>query len=462
MARPRRDGLPPKPTSKLKFTDAAVRSLKPQGERFYLVWDAKLPGLALAVHPTGRKVWKCIYSFHGKPRWLTLGKAELVNVEKARKLAAEILLKVTTGIDIQAERQASRGTGTFEELATRYREEHAKKKNKSWQQPDSWVQKNLIPHWGKLRAADITRSDVKLVLAKIKSPSIATNTKLAASAIFNWCIDEEIGGVKANPCRRLETEEPESRERVLSDSEIPRFWAAFDEAGYLHGLALKMILLTGQRPGEVLRLHRKNIEDGWWTLPGKPVPELSWLGTKNAATHRVWLPKPAQAIVNDLDSDGLLFTGARNEDTLRDAKPAMPEELLNRSDDNWNLLFAIADLCDGVEGYGERARAAALEIEGKADSRTLKTRLLADVKAIYDEKAKERTSGLFSETIVSELNKDEEKPWQTLSRGKELNQNRLADMLADFGIRSGTIRIGDQTKKGYYRWQFDEAWERYL
>lgn len=49
---------------------------------------------------------------------------------------------------------------------------------------------------------------------------------------------------------------------------------------------------------------------------------------------------------------------------------------------------------------------------------------------------------MFSETIVSELNKDEEKPWQTLSRGKELNQNRLADMLADFGIRSGTIRSG--------------------
>jgi integrase len=311
MARPRRDGLPPKPTSKLKFTDAAVRNLKPQGERFYLVWDAKLPGLALAVHPTGRKVWKCIYSFHGKPRWLTLGKAELVNVDKARKLAAEILLKVTTGIDVQAERQASRGSGTFEELAVRYREEYAKKKNKSWQQPDRWVQKNLIPHWGKLRAADITRSDVKLVLAKIKSPSIATNTKLAASAIFNWCIDEEIGGVKANPCRRIETEEPESRERVLSESEIPKFWAAFDNAGYLHSLALKMILLTGQRPGEVLRMHRKNIEDGWWTLPGKPVLELSWLGTKNAATHRVWLAQPAHAIVDDLDSDGLLFAGAR-------------------------------------------------------------------------------------------------------------------------------------------------------
>jgi hypothetical protein len=151
-----------------------------------------------------------------------------------------------------------------------------------------------------------------------------------------------------------------------------------------------------------------------------------------------------------------------NEDTLRDAKPAMPEELQNRRADNWGLLLSIADLCDGAEGYGEKARTAAREIEGKADSRSLKTRLLADVKAIYDEKAKERTSGLFSETIVNELNKDEEKPWRTLSRGKELTQNRLADMLIDFGIRSGTVRIGDHTKKGYYRWQFEEAWERYL
>jgi integrase len=311
LARPRQDGRPSKPTNKIKLTDAAVRPLKPQGGRFYLVWDLKLSGLAIAVHPTGKKVWKCIYSFDGKPRWLTIGKADLLNVDEARELAAEILLKVTIGIDVAAERQASRDHGTFEELATRYREEYAKKKNKSWMQADALVTKNLLPKWAKLRAAEITRSDVKLLLSKMKSASVATQTLRAASAIFSWAIKEEIAGVKANPCQRVDTVESESRERVLSDTELPRFWKAFDDAGYLHGLALKLILILGQRPGEVLRMHRRHIEDGWWTLPGAPVPELGWKGTKNAQTHRVWLPKPAQAILEELDGEGLLFVGAR-------------------------------------------------------------------------------------------------------------------------------------------------------
>jgi integrase len=311
MARPRHDGRPSQPVKKIRLTDAAVRKLRPQGDRFYLVWDLKLSGLAIAVHPTGKKVWKCIYSFDGKPRWLTIGKADLLNVDQARKLAADILLKVTVGIDVQAERQASRGHGTFEELATRYREEYAKKKNKSWMQADALVTKNLLPKWAKLRAAEITRSDVKLLLSKMKSASVATQTLRAASAIFSWAIKEDIAGIKANPCHHVDMEGSESRERVLSDTEVPRFWEAFDDAGYLHSLALKMILLTGQRPGEVLRMHRKHIEAGWWTLPGAPVPELGWNGTKNAQTHRVWLPKPAQAIIEGLDGEGLLFAGAR-------------------------------------------------------------------------------------------------------------------------------------------------------
>jgi integrase len=64
-----------------------------------------------------------------------------------------------------------------------------------------------------------------------------------------------------------------------------------------HGTALKLILLTGQRPGEVSHLREEHIEDGWWTMPGEPVPALSWPGTKNGQTHRIWLPKPAQELL---------------------------------------------------------------------------------------------------------------------------------------------------------------------
>ena len=37
------------------------------------------------------------------------------------------------------------------------------------------------------------------------------------------------------------------------------------------------------------------------------MPALDWPGTKNGATHRVWLPAAAQAIITGTDTDGLVF-----------------------------------------------------------------------------------------------------------------------------------------------------------
>ena len=68
-----------------------------------------------------------------------------------------------------------------------------------------------------------------------------------------------------------------------------------------------------------------------------------------------------------------------NEDILRSATPPMPDELQNRRADNWLLQLAIADLA-GAQDWGDKARAAAVKIEGKADSRTTGVRILADIK----------------------------------------------------------------------------------
>jgi integrase len=99
---------------------------------------------------------------------------------------------------------------------------------------------------------------------------------------------------------------------VLSDSEIHKFWAAFENGG-LAGTALKLILLLGQRPGEVRALRREHLVDGWWEMPGKPVPALSWPGTKNGENHRVWLPEPAREIIDALQADGLVLAGRRGD-----------------------------------------------------------------------------------------------------------------------------------------------------
>ena len=321
--------MPKPPPKKTKLNDLYIKRLKPDGERPYLVWDTYQRGLAIQVQPTGTKAWKCIYPFHGRPRWYHIANASAVGLAEARVLAGRIMFQVAEGKDPQSERKAERSSGTFEELATAYVERYAKRKNKSWKQADALTRKHLLPHWGKLKAADVARSDVKAMMSRVAAPIVANQVLAAASAIFTWAIREEFGGVKVNPCNGVERNATTDRERILSDAEIPKFWAAFDDHGLMRSMALKMLLLTGQRPGEIAHMRTEHIEEGWWTLPGKPVPELGWPGTKNAETHRVWLPALAQKILAEMGATGLVFAGARGKpiDKLEVAMKSIYEKL---------------------------------------------------------------------------------------------------------------------------------------
>jgi len=302
---------PRKPARKAKLTEFLVRKLKPEPAGAYPVWDTHQRRLAVRVHPSGNKAWYVVYSFRGRPRWYHLGDANAIGLAAARKLTAEVMLDVIRGKDPAAERKAERGAGTFAELAERYLNEYAKRHNKSWAQPDRLVRRYLLPRWGKLQAGTIGRADVRALMARIEAPILANQTLAAASAIFGWGMKQEI--IAANPCRGVDRNETRSRERVLAESEVPRFWAAFDDAGLVVSCALKTLLLTGQRPGEVTHMRREHLVDGWWEMPGKPVPELGWPGTKNGASHRVWLPTPVREILAKLDDGataGFVFAGA--------------------------------------------------------------------------------------------------------------------------------------------------------
>ena len=286
------------------------------GDRTTLWWDAAQRHLALRIQTTGSRAWYVVYSRHGRPRWLRLGDARSIGIKDARVMAAETMLSVDKDDkDPAAERRAERGKGTFEELAARYLE-HAKKKNKSWKQAEFLVRRYLLPKWGKLQVGAIGRADVKRVHEKIKAPALANQVLAAASAIFSWAAEEEIIAANANPCRLVKRNPTQTRERRLSDTEITKFWKAFDDAGLVRSTALKTILLTGQRPGEVSHMRREHIVDGWWEMPGDPVPALGWPGTKNAASHRVWLPAPVLELLAELDDEppatGFVFAGGRN------------------------------------------------------------------------------------------------------------------------------------------------------
>jgi len=96
----------------------------------------------------------------------------------------------------------------------------------------------------------------------------------------------------------------------LGASELPLIWTALNDVDPVSAAALKMILLTGQRPGEVSNMRREHVKDGWWEMPGEPIADI-WPGTKNGASHRVWIPKPAQALLGDGNGTGFVFAGSR-------------------------------------------------------------------------------------------------------------------------------------------------------
>lgn len=348
MARPRRDGTPPRQPIKKKFTSVFIDSLKPD-TRLLIAYDAHQRGLAVTVQPvSGKKTWKAIYYVNGFPRWYHIGAADSIGLADARKMAATIMLRAATGEDPVALRKAERNRGTFEELATQYREQYAKKKNKSWRQADKLVRRYLLPKWGQLQAAAISRTDVKAMMASITAPVLANQVKAAASAIFAWGIKEEI--VTTNPCQLVEKNETKSRERVLSDSEVPIFWKAFDSAGLLASTALKLVLLTGQRPGEVRHMWREHIKDGWWELPGEAIPALDWPGTKNGQSHRVWLAEPVQELLADVDGEGSVFNRPRLDDAMRKICAALKLERATPHDLRRTNGTAIARL-----GFGRDA-----------------------------------------------------------------------------------------------------------
>ena len=298
--------MPKRVINKRRLSALFVQKVRPQAHTFS-VWDTDQKGLAVQVQPSGYRAFKVIYRHRHRSRWFHIGDAKAIGLADARTKAAELMLAVVRdGKDPAAEKRIGREFTTFGALASRYVEEHAMKRNKSWKQASALVRRHLLPAWGELDASAITRADVRAVLGKIAAPVLANQVLASASAIFTWAGRQEI--LTSNPCRRVERHATVSRERVLSDAEVPQFWQAFSDAG-MAGMALKVLLLTGQRPGEVARMRHEHIVDGWWTLPGAPEAVTKWKGTKNTQTHRVWLPAKVRDIIAELnDGDtGLVF-----------------------------------------------------------------------------------------------------------------------------------------------------------
>ena len=163
-----------------------------------------------------------------------------------------------------------------------------------------------------------------------------------------------------------------------------RSLVSVDSAGLNRSTALKMILLTGQRPGEVCHMRYEHIVDGWWEMPGAPVDALGWPGTKNGENHRVWLPKPARDLIaqvtgGDEVKSGFVFAGSRGRPVAQldvtmkaickamAAKPATPHDLRRTHGTTITALGFGRDAMNRVQNHKEGGIGSVYDRHGYAD-----------------------------------------------------------------------------------------------
>jgi len=144
---------------------------------------------------------------------------------------------------------------------------------------------------------------------------------------------------------------------------------------------------------------------------------------------------------------------------LAAAAPALPDFLDDRQQEIWEPLFAVAEVAGGT--WPGRLTEAARILSGTREvGDDVKAGLLADIWAIFAERD---APAIFSADLAETLAAMEGRRWgEWGKRGKPITPNGVAELLADFGIVSRTVRIGDRTAKGYPRQVFADAFARYV
>ncbi len=287
------------PTKRL--TDRFLKNLKTEKKQEDF-WDETFSGtFGVRVTDRGSKTFVVRYRFGGRRRRFKLGRYPALTLAKARKKALDLMGEANGGEDPAEKYRQEKNASTFEELAQSYLDLHARphKKPASIKEDTRILNTYLLPAWGRRKFQSITRSDVIRLLDEIKfkrgAPVMANRVKALASTIFNFAARKAlVPETFANPCTNVEQPTKEkSRERWLSDDEIKALWKDLENRAEPTASIYRLVLLTGQRPGEVKAMRRRDIDgENIWTIPATE--------TKNHREHKVPLSSHVMAVIERL------------------------------------------------------------------------------------------------------------------------------------------------------------------
>ena len=247
-----------------------VEALKVEKDTVF--WDSELSGFGVRAYPSGTKYYVVQTRAGGRAaKRVTVGRHGLITAEEARRRAALVISRIKAGEDPVPEPMAVKlAEGpTVAALARRYLEEHVavRCKPKTAETCRQVVGKHILPALGKMPALAVDHARVtELHHGLRETPVMANRVVDVLSRIYNAAEDRGLIPEASNPCRLVMKNRERARERFLTDEEFRRLGRVLDEAGTCKGVsvhavaAMRLLLLTGCRKGEVLLLSWEQVD----------------------------------------------------------------------------------------------------------------------------------------------------------------------------------------------------------
>lgn len=333
----------------MRFTDKGIRSLKARKKRYEVVEDGAT-GLAVRVSSRGTRTFSYLYRYGGKPKRLSLGIYRDASLEPlglpsdrdqrglpyltladARVALAAAKRLRDGGIDPSAkalaERQQERKAETVGELIDGFLARYVgpNKKASSAAEDKRQLEADVRPAWGSKKVTAIRRADVtKLLNAVVErgSPKAANRLLAVVRKMLKWAVGQGI--IETSPASDFELPggKESTRDRVLAPSELIEIWEASLQLGAPYGQLVRLLMITGQRRGEVAGLRNTEMEMAakLWTVPA--------VRMKNSLPHEVPLTSLALDEIKTLlkmlpeEMDCLLRSGRRGDQPIREFKGA--------------------------------------------------------------------------------------------------------------------------------------------